>query len=210
MATSLLNLATEVNYAVGNDPNLLTTAKNWVARAYQVIQDSTDLPEAFAVTTFNTVIGTQTYATPADFFSIYSLRNVTRNWKIEQRSIQTLDKLTTTAQNSPYLYAIRLPQTLVLYPIPSAIEQLQLSYRKTLPALVNDGDMHVLPVSWENAIIFAAMAFGFDYKNEVERGAAARKSLQMELSRLTDRRAANLLDRDEPIAPTGLARGAGV
>lgn len=207
MPSSLVTLAGEVTYPLGNRSDLATIAKTWVNRSYMRVQDLIEFPEAHVATTFSTVVGTLSYSTPANFFSIIDLRNNTTERRLSQISIPRYDRLKTTQTGSATTYALRARTTILIWPKPIAIEQLSINYRRTLAALVADGDLHVLPDAWEEAIIFGAVAYGFAYLNELERARQARSDFRAIVSQLSDRLAADLTDRDEPIAPVGLQTG---
>jgi len=207
MPSSLLSLASEVTYAIGNRTDLATNAKTWVNRSYQRLQDRIEFPEAQVVTTFATTPTIYSYAAPADLFSIYSLRNNTMERRMSQVSISSFERLALTQTGSPSRYALRARSTILVWKVPLVAETLQINYRKSLPALLADGDLHVLPDSWEEVIIYGATAYAFEYLNEVERANQARKSMITTMSLLSDRLALDLIDRNEPIAPIGIQTG---
>lgn len=207
MPSSLLTLAGEVTYPLGNRADLLTIAKTWVNRSYMRVQDLIEFPEAHVATTFNTVVGTTSYSSPSNFFSIIDLRNNTTERRLSQVSVPRYDRLKLTTTGSATTYALRARTTILIWPKPSAVEQLAINYRRTLAALTLDADLHVLPDAWEEAIIFGAVAYGFAYLNELERARQARSDFRAIISQLSDRLAADLTDRDEPLAPIGLQTG---
>jgi len=207
MASSLLVMSNEVVYQIGQRTDLATIAKTWVNRSYQWLQDVVEFPESQATATIATIISTASYSLPADFFASRSVRNNTLNRKLNQISLENYARLSTASHATPTRYATRARTTLLVWPIPVAIEQLQLEYRKRLPSLTADGDLPLTPEAFEEVIILGAVAYGFDYNNEHERALMTRRNRRAILSELTDRLADDLTDRDEPLAPIGIQTG---
>jgi hypothetical protein len=207
MSSTLGNMAAEVTYALGNRTDLTTIARTWVNRSYQRLQDTIEFPESHVAATISLAIATSSYALPTDFFSIIDARHMVTERRLAQVSIPRYDRLSLTQTGAPTTYALRARSTILLWPVPDASDQIQLNYRRTLASLIADGDVHVLPVAWEEAIIFGATAYGFEYLNETVRAQAARSSMRAAISQLTDRLAHDLSDRDEPISPIGIQTG---
>jgi len=207
MASSLVTLAGEVTYPLGYRTDLATIAKTWVNRSYMSLQDLVEFPESHVAATFNTVATISSYPTPTNFFSVIDLRNNGTGKRMSQVSVPRYDRLSLTQTGSPTTYALRARSTILIWPVPSAVEQIFINYRRTLAELVNDGDTHVLPVSWEEAIIFGATAYGFEYLNETERARQARSSMRAAIAKLSDRLTSDLVDRDEPLSPIGIQTG---
>jgi hypothetical protein len=210
MASSLLSLATEVTFTLGNRAEQLPTAKLWVNRSYQRLQDTIEFPESHVAVTFATVVGNPVHALATvapDLFSIISLRNNTTDKRVRQISLRRYDELALALTGSPIVYTLRGRTSLLLWKVPIAIETLQITYRKRLTPLAVDADLHVLPDAWEEAIVFGATAYGFEANNEIERARQARSSMRATIGQLRDRMAEDLTDRDEAIAPLGLQTG---
>lgn len=207
MASSLLVMANEVIYTIGARSDLLTLAKTWVNRSYQRLQDTIEFPESHVVTTFNTSATVNSYSAPADFFSIISLRNNEIERRMSQVSVPGYERLSLLQSGSPTVYALRGRSAILVWKVPDAIEELQLNYRKNLTPLSADGDLHVLPGAWEEAIVYGATSYAFEYLNEIERARQARASMRATIGQLSDRLVLDLSDRDEPLAPIGLQTG---
>lgn len=202
MAKDLLTLANDVNYTVGNDPNLLSEAKIWVDRAYRYLATIVELPEMQATTSQVLVVATNSYALPSDFFSVYSLRNSTDQTVLRQVTLPEFDNLNTTTQANPEIYALD-HQNFYLWPTPDETDTLQLRYRKSPVALTADTDEHVLDEVWNQPLVLLACAFGFDYRNELERATAYRRNAFGLIRTQEKRHAANLFDLDAAVAMIG-------
>lgn len=198
-----LELATEALYLIGNDSTHLNSMKLWIDRAYDEVQCQRHFRETRATTTFDTVVGTSSYSLPADFRSIYSLRDNTNNRKLVQYSPQRFDLLSQSTSGLPTHY-ILLGSSLYLWPNPDSIISIQLRYRKIL-TFATDGTSHALPLQWSDPIILAAAARGLDYLNEHDRAIAVRRSYRYFISILPHTEDDDLIDRDDAVSQLGNA-----
>jgi hypothetical protein len=207
MASDRDTMALDVTSTLGGRTDLATLAGAWVNRSYMKLQDTIEFPESHTTANIAMVVATTSYTAPTDLFSIISVRNMATGQRLRQISAQGYDRLSQTITGSPHVYSLLGRTTFRVWRVPTAIETIRLTYRKTLAELTTGATVHVLPVSWEEAIIFGATAYGFEYLNETERARNARVSQRAIISQLTDRLAADLVDRDEPFAPVGIQTG---
>lgn len=201
-AKTRAQLVSEVTYTVGNRTDLATEAIDWVKRAYAYITESYELPEALATSTVATVAGTRNYDLPADYFSVYTVRNTTEDNKLIQVSPTYYDSLATDRSDSPTHYAI-FSNDIWLYPTPDAVETIQLRYRKQFAELSSDSTVHELPIAWEVVLVSLASSFGFRALNEIERASYYRNSALADANRIHKRIEWDLMDRNEAVRVLG-------
>lgn len=202
MPATRLSMRDEVVYIIGNRTELNADADKWVQRAYHHITQAVELPEAAAVATVPMIIGTRAYALPTNYFSVYSVRNVTTNKRMFQVEQGRYDALSTVTSAPPDRYAIFF-QTINVHPTPDAIDDVQVRYRKVFTDLTTDATAHALPDVWDEAIIMLASAYGFDHLNEIERSRHYKGQTRSFIRAQNSRLGAELLDRNEAIAVTG-------
>lgn len=202
MPATRLSMRDEVVYIIGNRTELNVDADKWVQRAYHHITQAVELPEAAAVATIAMIIGTRAYTLPADYFSVYSVRNVTTNKRMYQVENGRYDALSTVITQPPDRYTV-FTRTLNVHPTPDATDSIQVRYRKVFADLSTDATAHVLPDIWDEAIIMLASAYGFDHLNEIERSRHYKGQARSFIREQTSRLGAELLDRNEAISVIG-------
>lgn len=198
-------LANEALVLTGNLAGDLTQMKLWVDRAYDEIQCLRHFRQTYASpVTFSTVVGTPGYALPADFRSIYTVRDNTSNTRLAQASPQRYDLFSQTQQSISTHYVV-LGESLILWPKPSAIVTIQVRYRKLL-TFASDATPHGLPLQWSDAIVMAAAARGLDYRNEHDRAMACRRVVRYYDENLPSLVDEDLIDRDDAVDQLGNAK----
>lgn len=203
MAKTRSAIEAEVKYILGNRTDLDTDLSMFVRRAYQSITQLYEFPEGQATASINMIAGTRgPYNLPADFFSIYSLRNDTEEERMIQISPQEYDSLDQEVNNPPDRYMLFAEQ-LWVYPTPSSADLLMLRYRKMFADLDQSSSVHTLPDSWEAPLVWLSAAFAFDMTNEIERARYYRGAVGQHLRSQQQRLAANLFDRDEAMQVIG-------
>lgn len=166
---SLLQIRTEVDASMGNrtgvlDPRLTT----WINLAYNDIASGIEFKELDGETTIPTVVGTASYAGPANPLVIQMVRDENNQnlltW-IPEAEYFRLNRAT----NGQVQRWTRRGTTIRVWPPPSAIVNLTVFYKITPTPLAADGDLTVLPPYTDNGLIFLATAYGFLAVNEEAR-----------------------------------------
>lgn len=198
MASDRATLEAEVKYTLGNRTDLDPDITRWVKRAYQALTQRVEFRESLAQpTTFYTAAsGTRNYNLPSDFFSIYMVKNLTKDKRLIQETPSRYMNLSSTHQGSAERYAI-FNSEIWVYKKPDAAEQLQLWYRRVFPDLTNSTSTHLLKDAWDEPIIWEASAYGFDALGEVERAIALRRNVAFFIKQQQPALIADLVDRNE-------------
>lgn len=203
MPATRLEMQQEVLYIIGNRTDISTsTIDNWVRRAYQHVTQAVEFPEALAEVSQTLTIGTSSYSLPADYFSIYAVRNSTAGHKCVQVSTTEYNDLPNNVTGPVELYAV-FGNTIRVYPEPDTAEVLNIDYRKIFPDLTADGSTHELPDTWDQPIVMLASAYGFNHLNEIERARHYRGEARAFIREQTNRLAAELIDRNEAMGVIG-------
>lgn len=130
-----------------------------------------DWPWLQASTTFNSVAGQATYATPADWSS--TRRITTPNGDdlvyIDAGQQEDLDRLVT---GCPESYAIDNDQ-IVLAPVPVSVLTYTHHYIRAVSDLVVDGDTSVFPAQYHLVLVAHAKAAALDLLGKLDRLAGA-------------------------------------
>jgi len=202
---TLLEAGGEVDRILGNreDDATFALAKAWVRRAHQDMSTTKVFKEAIITAAGVTIASTQAVALPADFFSIYSLRDTTNKTRLVQVSNQRFDSFDNSLEGVPTHYTLS-PTTMELWRTPDAIFNLQIRYRKRLAPMTADGATTLIGPEWDQILIFLAAAYGFYDHNETERAQSKEAVAARMAKRLNTTLDENLQDRDEATEAIGL------
>lgn len=156
----LIDIRTEV-LACGFDANLFGASRinayinngylNTVRRVQYYVDE--------AIFDFNTVAGTASFALPADFAKIRSLRRTDLGRELEAVGLRDIDRSVIT-QGTPYAYA-QDGANLHLYPTPDQVYPLELRYWNIPAALAADSDVPKIPADYHNMLVYWACAEGY-------------------------------------------------
>jgi hypothetical protein len=131
------------------------------------------------------------YSLPTNIDRLRDLRQSITKLKIELIDSQTFDKIVPDPNNTgtpTYAYLSGMVGSgaalgawqLSLYPLPSAVINIQGRGYITVTELSADGDIPLLPVKWHNALVFLALAlYGHDYIDDTRVQSAMSKSKEI-------------------------------
>jgi len=203
MPQTRLQMRTEVIFMIGNRDDIATsTIDDWIRRAYQHITQSVEFPEAYATVAQAMTVGVREYPLPADYFSVYGLRNTTADLAMVQVSQRDYNAFPAALTGPPTHYAI-FNKTLKVHSTPDNADSIQLDYRKIFADLTLDASVHVLPDAWDHPIIHLAAGYGYDYLNEIERARHYKAEARRFIREQNNRLGAELTDRNEAMAVIG-------
>jgi hypothetical protein len=180
----------EVIARMGNRQDLDERADQWIMDAFTELTQApkASFRELDAMYDCVALQGKAVLETPADFWFILSLRDLTR--KLDQVHWQVLDRTYRTI-GLPTRFA-RYQDHLELDPIPSADTKLIMRYRRRLPKLV-PGLVIPLEREWHELLITLSVAKGITALQRFEEGAGYKGSVDIEIAGRTD---AILIDDD--------------
>jgi hypothetical protein len=148
---NLLALRTEVlNH--GFDPVLFGSARinQYLNDAQALVARRVQWYNEEAVQDTATVSGTATYAWPANFLRIRSLRDTDRHVELRSVSLRDIDR-SGASNGAPNYYALD-GGNIHLYPTPDAVYNLELRYWSSPSTLVNDTDVPSIPADWHRIL----------------------------------------------------------
>jgi hypothetical protein len=173
----------EVIARMGNRQDLDQRADQWIMDAFTELTQApkASFRELDALYDCVAVQGKAVLETPADFWFILSLRDVTR--KLDQVHWQVLDKTYRTI-GLPTRFA-RYQDHLELDPIPSEDTPLVMRYRRRLPKLV-PGLVIPLEREWHELLITLSVAKGITALQRFEEGVGYKTGVDNEIAGRTD------------------------
>lgn len=133
--------------------------------------------------TVNVVANTNTYALPADFLRLISLRHTDTAENLYIRSIQELDQYLGTSR--PMAFAV-WGGNIVLAATPNGTYTLKLRYIKQETVLVAGSDTPVIPSYWDEGVIEAAVVQLLRISMRMDEATAAEERFQTWLRETQD------------------------
>ena len=186
MNLSLQVLRDELREHLGVDSTELddTAADRLLNRSWWQVADDFDFKEKETSRTYNTVIGTLSYAAAAD---VNGIQNVSIE-DVDSKQHELLSPMTllvyesgfvdnTNARGKPTNYIPR-GSNIILYPTPDKVYEITEYYWKTLADLVSTGP--TIPQAWHEIILMGTVQRGFIRLGDYNRANGAR-SLKVEL-----------------------------
>lgn len=198
MGLSLAQLRTELRDHLGVDSTELddTAADLLLNRSWWKVADNYKFKEKEVTASFNTVAGTEAYATGTIDGSVVleSIQNLNIKdvnsldydplTQMDETRFSAMRTLNTSARGKPEYYIHRGGDVL-LFPIPDAVYSVKMNYL----AVLNDVSTALtIPQAWHEAILYGAIWRGFAKFGDYNRSALA-KATQYEL-----------LNTQEPVA----------
>ena len=203
--STLASLADEVVYRIGNRTDLLDDVKRQLNRALQTI---TQLPQIELLESLSTASLTSAADSdlldgfPSDFYSVRTLFNTTKKYKLTYQTLSFFASLDPTAASTDYptIYAL-VGSTLKIWPKTASSMDFLLTYRARFPELIDPGDIFPLTTPWEEVILQLATSFCLSHTGELERSALYARNAFSLLDQIHDRHGAQLLASDVGINP---------
>lgn len=163
-----------------NDLGLATAQlTEWINAALKHVQMEANWPWQVGLVTFNTVVGTGSYATPADWLRTHTLTidtpGGTSPTAMQQRAIGDVDLM--ASQGMPFIYAV--DQELInVAPLPNSIYAIKHRYYSIEPLLVSGSDTPKIPVQFDEGVIEYAAVLGLRFLRQEDRAKMALQGYQ--------------------------------
>lgn len=152
-----------------------------------------DWPWLQTTTTITTVVGTDTYAVPADFLRTNSITVTTTGEVIEVRAMKVIRQIVSAA-TPPEVYSI-YAGSVYLRPIPSVIQTLTHDYYRIENTLLSDSDASLVPDPFADGIVEYAAYLLFRVTRELDKADDALAAYKMWVKDTQD----NLKQTREPL-----------
>lgn len=146
-------------------------AAKYQSRAQQALNEAlgrvgrrVDSLQRRTAATVAVVGGTDTYALPADFVRLVSLRDASKRYVLEEVDATVIDTQP-AATGSPTLYAVD-GSSLLIWPTPSAAVTLTLRYWATPAVMDDDADIPAIPSDYVDLLVTYARSKLFRWEDD--------------------------------------------
>ena len=173
---------------------------DWLDEGLHMVEDAHDWPFLQTITTINVGAGISTLTFPADFFKIYTVRNVTDSRKLKVMDVTQFEREVDdpTVQGSPMYYVITDTDTIQMWPATDSAMTFRVVYQRALTlvsALAGDGTELDGPKTIHYPIVLCAAYIGLMAENEEDRAQQALGQFEARVARTWSKFSST--DRDE-------------
>lgn len=190
-----------VKFRMMNMAGIDTQITDAVKFSYDELITSIRIPENQETAVVSLVEGQILYATPADFYAIVSLHNITDSKRLSPISLRGYEKLPIQALGEPKRYMIWKNELYILPGNNATSRVLRLRYIKRLASLSLSTSVSVLPREWDEVIIQGAVARTLSWMGDKQAAQIENAIHSQMVNRRLDRLAEQDFDRDDSARP---------